>query len=124
MAHATLHFAVGFLVGTAFALPGLLRRLRRGGRLSPGFAYWILLSYGLGVWAVMPHLLYRVGAPFGLREQLWANLFVGYPLIHRFGWGGVFLGTAACTALIAGQYTCLLIAVACASRREQAATGE
>jgi len=117
MAHATFHFSVGFIVATCCLLPRLLLAWRNHRPLSRLVALWIAASYGLGIWAIVPHLLYRMGASDAIREAGWTYVFIAYPLLHRLSFGGVFLGVLLCGMCTVGQYVCILLALARLNRR-------
>ena len=118
MTHATIHFAVGFFLGTAVALPGLLRNLRAGKKLASHFAIWLGLSYGVGILAVTPGMLRNMGIPDAICDGWWMNVFVGYPVIHRFDLGGPPSGILAILICFGTQYGSLLLALCRLNGRE------
>jgi hypothetical protein len=111
MAQSTLHFAVGMSAAACLAVPPLVRAWRAGSPVAVPLRRWILLSGGLGAYAVIPSLLRRLGLPPALWDSWWANLFCLYPLIERIRGGGILLGEAAVALLAGAQYLALLAAI-------------
>lgn len=113
MAQSTLHFAAGMAIGTAFAVPSLLQRLRARAGTAGGFLRWFALSYGLGCAAIIPSLLRHAGMADWACTAWWMNVFVFFPLIDGVRAGGILLGEAAVAALFGLQYVALLYAIRC-----------
>lgn len=82
MAHSVLHFSIGLAVGTAAALPPLVRAWRRQQNLAPFFARWLATAYGLGFLAIVPGLLRRLGLPGVCCDGWWMNVFLFHPLLN------------------------------------------
>ncbi|MDI6774234.1 MAG: hypothetical protein QME60_02400 [Verrucomicrobiota bacterium] len=112
MAHSAVHFSLGMLVGSAIALPSLLKAWRAGAKLAGRFRVWMLLSATLGVWAVVPGVLRCAGLSDPVCDGWWMNIFLFYPAINAASSGGVIWGTAAILAAFALQYGLLLAALA------------
>jgi hypothetical protein len=115
MMHSTLHFSVGMLLGTALTCRPLLAAWKRNGGLAAPLRRWLVVAYGLGVYAVVPNLLRRAGAPHDTCEAWIMNLFLGSPTLNRMMQGGAITGPFVMGALIAAQYALLLRAVKRAS---------
>lgn len=111
MAHSTLHFATGMLVASAAALPRLVRAWRGGLALADRFAAWFILSFGLGIFAVTPALLRRLGVSPGFCDGWWMNVFLFYPLMNKAKPGAETMGPMVLGACFACQYFALLAAL-------------
>ena len=107
----TAHFGLGMAAGTALAAPALWRRWQARAPLSGAFGRWILLAYGLGLFAIVPNALVRLGLPASWCASPVMNVFLLHPLLDRFGRGGEFRGAALIFALFALQYVLLLEAI-------------
>ena len=90
MAHSTLHFAIG---------------------MAPACGRWLLLSFGLGVFADAPGLLKQLGAPETWFGGAWANLFLFYPLLNAMPVHGTLIGPLFIGLCFAAQYALLLAAI-------------
>ena len=112
MADSILHFAVGMTLGTALALWPVARVWKSGVRLAEPFAWLLLLSYSLGLWAVVPNLLGRLGCPQGFCSGWWMNIFVLHPIIDAAHPGGMLAGALLTLACFGLQYCLLVAAVA------------
>ena len=112
MAHSALHFSLGMLIGSAVSLPPLFRAWFAGRKLARSFAVWILLSAALGILALAPGLLRRIGVPDAACDGWWMNLFVFYPALNKLLHGGTIYGVAAILACFTLQYALLLAALA------------
>ncbi len=111
MTHPTIHIAVGCFVATLVMLPPLLRDGWRGRPLAARFRRWFLLSGALGMGAVIPSLLGRLGVPEAWIRSAWMNVFLFHPWVTEIKPGGGAVGPALLTAWIAFAYGLLLIAI-------------
>lgn len=111
MAHAALHFAVGLAAGMAVQAPALRRAWDQGRELAPAVMRWLLVSWGLGFWAIIPSLLRYAGVPAGFCNGWWMNLFLFHPLINHFGPHGTIIGAALFVAGFSFQYAVLVAAI-------------
>ena len=111
MTASTAHFALGMAVGSAVAVPLLWRQWQKRGRLSAALGRWLLWSYGLGLYAVVPGILLRCGLPGTFCRGAWMNVFLLHPLLDRTGAGGMYKGAALIGALFAAQYFLILLAI-------------
>jgi hypothetical protein len=68
---------------------------------------WLIAAYGLGLWAVLPGALKRVGVADGW----WMNVFLLHPLINRMKGGGVLVGEILLVFLFVLQYATILVAI-------------
>jgi len=98
-------------VGSALALPCMWHAWRKGALLSAPCMRWLLLSYGLGLYAVFPALLRRLGVPPPICEGWWMNVFLGYPLLNAVKHGGMKAGAFLSGAIFCAQYAALLLAI-------------
>jgi len=117
MAHAALHFAAGAAAGMAVAAPALVRAWRMNDRLAPPMTRWIVVSWAAGFWALIPSFLRHWGAPAGVCEGWWMNVFVFHPQLDAAVRGGAILGPAALAAVLAAQYAAVLAALRRRRRR-------
>jgi len=97
--------------GTAVAAPRLWRQWRARRPMAAAIRRWLLWSYGLGLYAVIPNILLRCGLPDALCRAWWANVFLLHPLLDAMGAGGMYKGAAATAALFATQYLLILAAI-------------
>lgn len=112
MAHVTLHFSVGMLIGMLCMSRPLLPAWRDGRPLAGLCARAMVLALALGVYASIPSLLRRLGVPDDVCDGWWMNVFLGYPLIKSvFTAGGMPLGGLAVTAAFGAPYLFMLAAV-------------
>jgi len=93
------------------SLPAVRRAWRRGERLARPIGRCLLLAYGLGLLAVMPAILLRLGADAAWGNAWWANLFVGFALIRRLGLPSIVLGELFLAALFGLHYGVILLAI-------------
>ncbi|HAS81369.1 MAG TPA: hypothetical protein DCS43_01505 [Verrucomicrobia bacterium] len=111
MAQSTLHLSAGMLLGTLLAVPRVWRAWQAGKAVSPAIARWCLLSYGLGLYALLPSIIRRLAAAPGLADGPAWNLFLFYPLIQRLDLPSIALGELTTASLFALQYATILIAI-------------
>jgi len=116
-ADASVHFALGMAVGSAIGLPPLLRDWAHYRPLSGGFGKWLLLSYGIGLYAIAPSVLRKLGLPEAFSAHLLMNIFLLHPLIDRLRPGGKLVGGGLITAMATAQYGLLLLAIHGQKRR-------
>ena len=109
--HPAFHFAFGMAVGTAFVAPGLWARWRQRRPLARAFVHWVLLSYGLGLYATGPSLLRWLGVPVSISQSAAMNVFLFSPLLRRLHPGGLLIGELAIVFLVALQYGLVLLAI-------------
>lgn len=117
MAHSALHFSLGMLIGSAIALPAVARAWRAGGAMARGIGRWLLISYALGVFAIVPSLLRWCGVPAHVTGSRWMNLFLLHPLLTRCRPGGTIPAGVAIVLCFAAPYGLLLAAIWRATRR-------
>jgi hypothetical protein len=120
MAHSTLHFSAGWILGSIFTAPSLARAWAGRQHLSLRFRNWFLVSYAMGIYAVMPGILRRLGVPDAVCDGWWMNIFVLYPLINDIKRGAVTSGPLMLGACLGFQYVLLVAAVWRCRRRGQA----
>jgi len=118
MAHSTLHFSVGMVAGSVFTLPPLLRSWNGGARLSPLFSRWFAAAYALGIYAVIPGILRRLGVPDAVCDGWWMNVFLLYPWINQVKPGAITMGPMVLGACLGSQYVLLVAALAWRMRRQ------
>jgi hypothetical protein len=112
VAHANLHLAAGMATATALTLWPLARALRARAPLAAPLRRVLLSSYALGVWALLPNLLTRAGAPPSVHRAWWANVFLGHAWIDGRTDGGLLIGEIALVAILVFHYALLVAALA------------
>ncbi len=117
MAQSTLHFALGMAIGSAWALPALRRKWKSALPVSRALGRWLLLAYGLGLYASLPSLLRRLSGGADWATGGWTNMFLLYPLIEKLRLPSVALGELCIAACFAVQYGLILLAIQRARRR-------
>ena len=118
MAHSALHFSFGMAVGSIFTIPALLKAWLRKTRLSPQFSRWFIASYAAGVYAIVPGILRRLGAPDSFCDGWWMNLFLFYPWMNDLKPGAETMGPLVLGTCMGGQYLLLLCALAWQLRQQ------
>ena len=119
-AHAYLHFAFGLVAGTLIAVRPLGKRWVERRALYPGFAWWFCLSYGLGLWAVLPSLARNAGLPEIWLRGWWMNIFLLHPLVDRLRPGGMLIGQMLICGIVTLQYGGLTLTVlACRGKKRR-----
>ena len=119
MAHSTLHFSFGMVIGSLFALPAYFGAWLKERRPSIFFKQWILWSYAAGTYAVIPGILRRCGVDDAICDAAWMNVFLLYPWMNAVKPGAETMGPLVLGALLGGQYLVLLFALAGALRRRR-----
>jgi hypothetical protein len=111
MANAALHFAAGLALGMALQSPVIRRAWSQGPSLTRALVRGMALSWGLGLWAIIPSLLHHAGFPESFTGGWWMNLFLLHPLINRWGPHATIIGGAALVGCFAIQYAAILGAI-------------
>lgn len=111
MAHAALHFAAGLAVGMALQSPRLRTALTAGRNIAPTVMRWLGISWGLGLWAIIPSLLRYAGVPESFCGGWWMNLFLFHPLLNHYGPHATIIGAVAFVAGFGFQYAVILAAI-------------
>lgn len=117
MAQSTFHFAFGLALGSAWALPRIGNRWGRHLPLADAIGRWLLLSYGLGLYATIPGILRRLCHGAEWTTAGWTHIFLLYPLIDRLDLPSIGLGELLTAACFAAQYTMILLAIRRAGTR-------
>jgi len=112
MSHAAIHVALGLIAGALLTLPRLARAWVRKRPLARACGRWLVLSYALGVYALIPSILGRLGVPPAVCQSEWMNLFLLHPWIRQMGPGGKAVGAAVIGTVFAAQYGLLLLLLA------------
>ncbi len=107
MAHSAMHFGLGALAGASAGLPLLRRALRKD--TAKYSAIWVLLTYGVGAFAVIPSLLSLLGVPEPATAYWTMNLFLFHPLIDRVKSGGKLIGEMLIVSCFLFQYAIMMI---------------
>jgi hypothetical protein len=110
MAHSSLHFTLGWLLGSlAFFLSSL--KLWIKGSASEWFKRWYIWSLTAGIFATIPELLMTIGLPVAFGTGWWMNIFLFHPLVDKLKPGAVTLGPLLMATCLGFQYLTLLIAI-------------
>lgn len=117
MTHSAIHFALGAAVAAAAWLPAVARNWRAGAPLAEPTGRWLLATYALGLWALLPALLRHAGLPAAWCDGWWMNVFLLHPLLSGLHLGGALVGAAALGAVLLAQYGVVLLALARTSAR-------
>ncbi len=108
MAHSSLHFFIGQLAGMVIFMPRLVRSFRRQQQLAFAFRSWLILSYSLAVFAIIPNILRRIGVPENICNGWWMNIFMFHSILDQIRHGGMLIGQAGIIACFSFQYVFLL----------------
>lgn len=119
MTESIFHFGVGLTTGTVLFLPGLVRRMLAGNRMSGFFTKWFMVAFGLGFVAIAPGLMARAGMPVRFLAAPWMNIFFFFPFLNSVRRGGFIIGTACVLACVAVMYGALLLAIARGRRKSR-----
>jgi hypothetical protein len=119
MAHANFHIATGIAVGTAITAIPLVRAWTARRPVAAPIKRMLVVSYGLGFWAVVPTALTTLGAPAYVHHAWWANVFLAHAAIDRRYDAGLLVGELAIAAAFVAQYLLILAAL----RRARADSG-
>ncbi len=111
MAQSTLHFAVGMAIGSAWALPQLWSKWKQAAPVANAIARWLLLAYGIGIFATLPNILRRMTHGAEWATGTWTHIFLLHPLIERLDLPSIALGELAIAACFAAQYATILLAI-------------
>jgi hypothetical protein len=117
VAFSGLHFAVGMTAGLAVTTRPFLHAWRAGLPVSSPAGRWLLAGWAAGTWAIVPSLLRWCGAPDGLCDGAWTNVFFLHPAIDYWGAGTQKIGIVWMAFLLALQYLVLLAAIRRCTRR-------
>jgi len=118
MAHSALHFSLGMVIGSAATLPRVAKAWIANRTLAGDLRRWLLVSYALGLYAIVPSLLGWCGLPAAFCRGWWMNVFLLHPLLTRLKAGGMIpAGCAICFCFVV-PYCLLLAALRRAAHRE------
>jgi hypothetical protein len=116
MAQSTLHFAFGMAVGSAWAMPRIIMCWKKSRPMAAAVSRWLLLAYGLGLYASIPSLLRRVFDGASWATASWTHIFLLYPMFDRFDLPSIALGEACIAGIFGLQYAVILLAIRRANR--------
>ena len=111
MAHTALHFSIGMAVGSAATLHGVAKAWLARGKVAGPIGKWLVISYGLGVVAVIPSLLRWVGVPETITGGWWMNVFLLHPFLTRLKAGGMIPAGFAVLLCFIVPYALILAAL-------------
>ena len=112
MADRAIHFGVGITLGLLIALPRLYRDLKSGNMLAPAFARLLAISCGVGLLAVVPNVLHRMGCSSAFCSGWWMNIFVAHHLIGQLRpGGGALIGQVLIVLCFSSQYALMFAAL-------------
>jgi hypothetical protein len=116
MAQSTLHLSFGMGMGMLGALPPLWSAWRQHRALAKHLARWCIVSYGLGVYAVIPAIIRRLADNPEIGNGVVWNLFLLFPLFDTLNLPSMAIGEMAVGGLFAVQYVTILLAIQRARR--------
>lgn len=96
--------------------PFILALINRA-RMAPRLGRMLLLSYCMGVYAIMPGILEHAGIPRAVCHGWWMNIFIFHHLLDMLEKGGLIVGTIGILSGFAVQYTLLMVALIVTRRR-------
>lgn len=99
------------VLGTLVALPPVWRAWRQGRPVAHRIARWCLLSYALGLYAVLPAIIRRLADDPQIGSGPWWNLFLFYPLFDHLQLPSIAGGELAIAALFGLQYSVIVLAI-------------
>jgi hypothetical protein len=111
MAHINLHMALGVLAGSAATVPLVAAAWRRSRPLGRPLGIALLITYSLGLWAIVPSLLAWAGCIEHPTTARWANVFVLHSWLDRREDQGLLIGEAIVAAHIVLHYLAILLAL-------------
>ncbi|MEI6564067.1 MAG: hypothetical protein WCO42_07160 [bacterium] len=111
MAHTALHFAAGMSVGMLLLTPRLINAWQTRLKLFDSVKNWLIGSWGLGFYAIIPSLLRHTCLPDGFCSGWWMNVFLLHPLINRYFHQHLILADFIFPGWIALQYLVILSAI-------------
>ena len=117
MAHSLLHFAIGITIGTAVSTPLIILKLRfydprdPMNRIAVYILKWIIITFGIGLFAIIPNLLRRLGCPEFICGNSWMNFFLFHHFIDQIKKGGMLIGQILIFACFILQYMLIIIAL-------------
>ncbi|MFC1497828.1 hypothetical protein ACFLS1_05040 [Verrucomicrobiota bacterium] len=114
--HSSFHFALGLALGTLTFLPAILRRLLFEQRMAFLMRKWLWVSYALGIFAIIPNILRRIGTPEPVCTGWQMNIFLFHPLINNLKSGGMLIGLAVIIICFIIQYSFLTAAIALSNK--------
>ncbi len=117
MAHSTLHFSLGWILGSLVFFVSSLR-IWLNGRASDWFKKWFIWSFAFGVFAVVPGIFLSLRLPNGFCAGWWMNVFVLHPLLDELKPGGITMGPLLLGACLGGQYMLIVVALWYAKRKK------
>lgn len=120
MTDSTLHFALGMLTGMILFIHPVIRNKIAGRKLAPAFKTWLIMSYCLAVFAIIPNILRRIGVPDTICNGWWMNVFLLHPLINGLKNGGMVIGRIGIITCFTIQYILLLTAIRLQLHRQPA----
>jgi hypothetical protein len=115
VAHVNIHLALGIAAGTAGTLIPVARAWLAGRPLARPVAIMIGFSYALGLWAIAPNILTKLGVHVAGRA--WADIFVLHTSVDRALRGGLLVGEVAIAAAFVLHYAVVMAALVRAHRR-------
>jgi hypothetical protein len=98
-------------VATALTYRPLLDAWRRRAPVAALLRRWLVISYGLGLYAIVPNLLRRAGVAHDLCEAWFMNIFLFSSALNHLVQGGTIYGPFVMGLLVVSQYLTLLWAL-------------
>jgi len=111
MAHSALHFSIGMAVGSAATLHGVARAWLARANVADPIGKWLLISYGLGIYAILPSLFRWCGVPETVTSGWWMNVFLLHPFLTGLKAGGMIPAGFAILLCFVIPYALILAAL-------------
>lgn len=92
MAHPNLHAALGFVIGSAITVLPVAYAWWRHRPMGRPVGVMLLLTYGLGVLAIVPNLLVEIGAFATLEAVPLRDVFVLHRWLDQRASAGLLIG--------------------------------
>jgi hypothetical protein len=120
VAHVNVHLALGIAAGTAATMIPVARAWLAGRPLARPVAIMIGLSYALGLWAIAPNILTKLGVH--VAGAWWADIFMLHTSLDRALRGGLLVGEVAIAAAFVFHYAVITAAIVRVTRRSGASS--
>jgi hypothetical protein len=120
VAHVNIHLALGIAAGTAGTMIPVARAWFAGRPLARPIAVMIGISYALGLWAIAPNILTKLGVH--VAGAAWADIFVLHTSVDRALRGGLLVGEVAIATAFVFHYAVIIAALVRVTRRSGASS--
>lgn len=119
MAQSTFHFSVGMLTGMLVMSRAVVHAWRNKKPLARPLGIMLLVSSGLGIYAVTPSIARRLLNDPDVGQSAFWNLFLLYSMIGRIPLPTIVVGEFLIALLFTVQYALLLYGIWRSRQRSQ-----